>query len=339
MVGFRTTASPRTPRIAARRLAALAAVGLLAAACSSTNGGGTGASSATGGSKATGTGGSKTSGTGGSKTGSSTGTGGAQTGGSCSGSTTRPPNPPVTVDLQGRTYDIFLPPGIEVADGGLPPDGGTEDGGGPGDGGPITTPVPLFLEAPWLLRLAVRSDALAGRGDGQPVQPRGAEAGHHPGACRTATGTGHGKFFWNATNACCDLDNADAERHRLPDGGDRRTWRRSTTSTRSASSPSATRTAGSWSTARVRSGRQDRRRRLARGRDVPGPEQVRGLGAHRVPPGAGRRRHDRALRRRRAPRASPRSRSRPAQSTTTQDWGRRTSAVRWPTPPSRRSSS
>ena len=81
----------------------LAAGALLGAACSSSNGSGTGGT----------TGSTSTTGT--TSTGT-TGTGGA-------GGQARGTDPAITVDLQGRTYDIFFPPNLDA-----------------------TTPTPLFLE-------------------------------------------------------------------------------------------------------------------------------------------------------------------------------------------------
>jgi polyhydroxybutyrate depolymerase len=144
--------------------AALVAAGvMLAAACSSSSGAGTGGSAA--GTTAT----------------SSTGAGGTV------GDGGRPMDPPITVSLQGRMYDTYLPPDLQ-------------------DGGTSTTPVPLFLElhgfvsatetmTPWLEEeMANQFIPEAQKRGIITVLPHGSydpELNH---------------FYWNATNACCDLD-------------------------------------------------------------------------------------------------------------------------------------
>jgi len=122
---------------------------------------------------------------------------------------TRPPDPTVTVDLQGRTYDLFLPPGIDVSDGGLPPDGGTEDGGGPGDAGAVTTPVPLFIELHGFTNAATDPTPWFGEETANQFIPEAQKRG-------IITVLPHGSYdpllghwFWNATDACCDLEKSN----------------------------------------------------------------------------------------------------------------------------------
>jgi polyhydroxybutyrate depolymerase len=137
---------------------ALLAGGLLLSSCSS-NGGG---DSATGGHTSTTS--TTTKGTGGS-------------------TPARGTDPTVDVDLQGRTYDIYLPPDLDPA-----------------------KPVPLLLElhgfvgsnstmTPWLDEEAANQ-----------FKPEAAKRGIILVLPHGTIDPVLNHFFWNATNACCDLD-------------------------------------------------------------------------------------------------------------------------------------
>ncbi len=128
--------------------------GLLLSACSSGGGGGS-----------TGTGGQTTTGT---------GTGGAAGRGT---------DPTIDVDLQGRTYDIFLPPNLDP-----------------------TTPVPLFLE---LHGFVAANTTMAPWNDEEAAnqfKPEAAKRGIILVLPHATIDPTVNHYFWNATNACCDLD-------------------------------------------------------------------------------------------------------------------------------------
>jgi polyhydroxybutyrate depolymerase len=147
---------------------------------------------------------SKGSGTGGTA-GSAAGTGGSDAGG-------RPADPPITVSLQGRTYDIYLPPALggnpdEPLDAGLAgggAGGGTGGASGGFDGG--GTPVPLLLE---LHGFVDSTDTMTPWFDEEMANGFKAEAASRGIILVLPHGTIDPTldyFFWNATNSCCDLD-------------------------------------------------------------------------------------------------------------------------------------
>jgi polyhydroxybutyrate depolymerase len=122
--------------------------------------------------------GGNTGGSGGAGTTSSTGS--DTTSSTSTGSAMRPPDPPIDVDLQGRMYDLKLPANYDP-----------------------NTPAPLFLElhgftngpAPWDGEEAANNFAPEADKRGMIfVLPHGS---YDPTI---------DKFFWNATNSCCDLD-------------------------------------------------------------------------------------------------------------------------------------
>jgi polyhydroxybutyrate depolymerase len=146
--------------------ALLATAAILTAACSSGNGSGTGA------------GGTSTSTTSSGTTSTSTSSGTGGTGGQMRGM-----DPPITVDLQGRTYDIYFPPNLDP-----------------------TTPTPLFLE---LHGYVSPSDSLTPWLDEEAAnnfKPEAAMRGIILVLPHATIDHTLNSFFWNATDSCCDFD-------------------------------------------------------------------------------------------------------------------------------------
>ena len=111
---------------------------------------------------------------------SSSGSGGGSS--SSSGAPARPMDPPVTVDLQGRPYDIFLPPNLDP-----------------------TKPAPLFLELHGFTSKTSDPMPWAGEEMANLFVPEAQKRG-------IIAVTPHGSFdptlnhfYWNATDSCCDI--------------------------------------------------------------------------------------------------------------------------------------
>ncbi len=137
--------------------------GLVAASCSSSHPAGTGGAA-----------GSASSGTTTSST--STGSGGG-----------RPADPVIDVDLQGRTYDIYPPTGLDA-----------------------TVPAPLLLELHGYVPSSASTTPWLDEEKANQLQPEAQARGAIlvlPHGLLDATS---GYFFWNATDACCDVDKSGA---------------------------------------------------------------------------------------------------------------------------------
>jgi polyhydroxybutyrate depolymerase len=166
--------SPQFPRqssllapIAAGLLAAAAAT---AGACGSGNGGNTGGTGGTTASSSSSTTSSSSS------TGGTGGTGGQGTGG-------RPSDPPIDVSLQGRPYDLKVPTGYDGS-----------------------TPAPLLLE---LHGFTDASNSMTPWDDEESANQFAPEADKRGIFLALPHGTLDpvlNRFFWNATDSCCDLD-------------------------------------------------------------------------------------------------------------------------------------
>jgi polyhydroxybutyrate depolymerase len=141
--------------------ALLAAGALLTAACSSSN--------ATGGSGGTSSGTT-------SATTSGTGTGGA-------GGEVRGTDPPITVDLQGRTYDIYFPTTLDP-----------------------TTPAPLFLELHGFVAASSTTTPWLDEEAANNFRPEAAMRGIIVVLPHATIDPTLNHYFWNATNSCCDFD-------------------------------------------------------------------------------------------------------------------------------------
>jgi polyhydroxybutyrate depolymerase len=152
-------ASLRHPAIA------LCAAALLLAACSS-GGGNTGGAG----------GGTTTSGTGGTSS-TTSASGGA------GGSTARPPDPPVTVDLQGRAYDLKVPSGYDGS-----------------------TPAPLLLE----LHGFTDANQTSAPWDGEEARnlfgPECEKRGVFLALPHATVDVQLNHYFWNGTDSCCDFN-------------------------------------------------------------------------------------------------------------------------------------
>lgn len=142
-------------------------LGTGSSACSS-NGGNT---------TSTGTGGHTTA-----SSGSTTSTGGAGTGGT-GGSTARGTDPPVTPDLQGRTYDIFVPANLDP-----------------------TKPAPLLLELHGFLDAAGTTTPGPDEESRNHLQPEADKRGVILVLPKGSVDPILDHYVWNATDACCGWD-------------------------------------------------------------------------------------------------------------------------------------
>ena len=152
---------------------AILCTGLAAASCTGSGGhsAGTGGAASSTGSSASGSGGA----------------GGADGGGGRGGGGGRPADPAVNVDLQGHTYDIFVPTGLDAG-----------------------TAAPLVLElhgyAPSSQSMTPWLDEEAANQLQPEAQKRGIILVLPHGSLDASTGY----FFWNATDACCDVSGSGA---------------------------------------------------------------------------------------------------------------------------------
>ncbi|MFT3764904.1 MAG: prolyl oligopeptidase family serine peptidase [Minicystis sp.] len=142
---------------------------LLLAACGGTNGGNTG-----------GAGGNPTtsSSTGGTASSSTTGTGGA--GGQ---SDARPPDVPVTVDLQGRTYDLKVPSGYDP-----------------------TKPAPLLLELHGFSDANLTQHPWDDEENANRLAPEADMRGVFLALPHGTVDKQFNHYFWNGTDSCCDFN-------------------------------------------------------------------------------------------------------------------------------------
>lgn len=148
--------SPSSPPLGRRRsaaLAALAAASLLAAACSSSGGDSTGG-------------------------GASGGAGGS--GGEGAG---RPSDPPITEDLQGRTYDLKVPSGYDEA-----------------------TAAPLLVMLHGFTDANTNMDPGGGMDAYMKISPEADKRGIFVAIPLGSKDPVLNHWFWNATDSCCDFD-------------------------------------------------------------------------------------------------------------------------------------
>jgi polyhydroxybutyrate depolymerase len=155
-----------TSHRAAAHAVAAASMALLSEACSS-NGNGTGGAPA---------GAAHTSSSG--STGTSNSTSSSGTGGSARGM-----DPPVTPNLQGRMYDLIVPPNLDP-----------------------TKPAPILIMLHGFTDVAMSTTPWTDMDTYMQMSPQTKQRG-------ILLALGHGtldpvinKIFWNATDACCDLD-------------------------------------------------------------------------------------------------------------------------------------